>query len=227
MLRLECVGKVEALGEVVGVQQDGADVAVVLKRFETQGRFHVSGMCDQVDDPGRVSSHKIDKFKRPSFSVFVFGVLSEYRARLGLLGREAPDGALASVGEPEGAEAEADTRSAPLFDDLVVDRVNLCDREVEHRRPDVPCAERDLAAHAGDAANDGGDELARLFVDAGYGSVALVESPDGACAGGEEAWLGADWDGGNDRRGGGIDLEELVVFVRGNPDEAVAEERIF
>ena len=50
VLGLEGVGKVEALGKVIGVEQDGADVAVVLKRFETQ-----SGSAFEDVGPGRRS----------------------------------------------------------------------------------------------------------------------------------------------------------------------------
>ncbi len=50
VLGLEGVGKIEALGEVVGVEEDGADVAVVLKRFETE-----SGSAFEDVRPGRRS----------------------------------------------------------------------------------------------------------------------------------------------------------------------------
>ena len=50
VLGLECVGEVEALGEVVGVEEEGADIALVLKRFETQ-----SGSALEDVRPGRRS----------------------------------------------------------------------------------------------------------------------------------------------------------------------------
>jgi hypothetical protein len=50
VLCLEGIGEVEALGEVVGVEQKGADVAVVLKSFKTQ-----SGSAFENVRPGRRS----------------------------------------------------------------------------------------------------------------------------------------------------------------------------
>src|SRR4051812_4003687 len=110
-------------------------------------------------------------------------------------GIEPPDGAGADVGQPDETKAGAN-RIAPLavelLRDLVGRGIDAGNRVLERRRPHRSFSGRNLAAAAGDAGLDCGDDLVRLRVDARDRAVALVERPHAAFADGEKTRLGAD-----------------------------------
>ncbi len=126
------------------------------------------------------------------------------------------------------AESDAVTAFAgPLLCDRIGLWVYLREGKIEERGPDEARAEGDLAALALQAAWNACQDLAGLFVDASDGAVALIQRPDGACAGGEEARPGTDGDGSGDGVLLRVDFEQGLVLEGGNPDEAVREERVF
>src|ERR1700744_291869 len=105
--------------------------------------------------------------------------------------------------------------------------INLRQREREERGPDIPCAEGDLAAFALQATGNAGDDFAGFLFHARDGSVTLIERPNGAGSGGEEARFEADWDGGNEFVRLGVYLQQGVVREGRNPYESIAEGGIF
>jgi hypothetical protein len=133
------------------------------------------------------------------------------------------------MGEPEGVVAEADGVAAwagPLADYGVGGGRDLREGNVDDRGPDEARAESDFAAVPGDSRSDGSHDFARADVDASDGAVALVEGPDGASAGGEETWLRADWNLGEDLASAGVCGSKDVGLNTGDPDEAFGVERI-
>src|ERR1700733_7297972 len=133
------------------------------------------------------------------------------------------------IGEPNCPERVADAISArtmPLRDNLVRLRVDACQGKLRLRGPCRSTAKGNLAPMSRNSRMNGREQPARLGVDSGNSSVALVQHPDRPRTVGEKPWLRSD-------RGGTCNLiccrihaHEGIAGVRTDPDYARGKQGI-
>ena len=114
----------------------------------------------------------------------------------------APEQAGSEVGQPERAKPVAHfvaTGSGPLADDTICCGIDLGQGETFQRGPDGVGAGADVAAVPRKAGDDGGHHATGALVHSRDGPIALIERPDGAERGREEARMRSDGDRCEDR----------------------------
>ena len=110
--------------------------------------------------------------------------------------RNASQGSLLVIGQPDCIVAKAQ-RIASRTDPLPEDFVGLCidgsQGFVKQGGPDETSAPINVAAMAGRGKRDCGRHFSALRIDAGHGSVALIQGPDGSVPGSQKSGFRADW----------------------------------
>src|SRR5450631_267282 len=158
------------------------------------------------------------------------GLREEGPARFsGLWQRDAPEQTAAQMGGPEGMVAQAYGVAAGagvLADYLVRDGGDLGERDADDRGPDRVGVVCNLTAEARNSRGNGGNHLAGFGADAGDAPITLIQGPDRAVAGGEEARIWTDRNGRQDLAASRVYRGENAGLISGDPHDAVAVDRV-